>query len=303
VTIVKLPNLSPRTKIVAVAGGSLAVLGVALAIGGMSLSSASASTGADSKLAKAVQTQFPNTKITSVNCKTGLKDLCEVVAGRNVFYASKDAHYVIIGQVLDLHDKVDLTDRRLRELAAMGTAEDRITGALAPSAGPQAAPAAPQVVGAAGPTAAAGGQVIKVDLPAANAVVHNKGAPTKLTVFADYNCGYCHKLFEGLKARTDIEITEYPIAILGEESAVKAKRVLCAKDPAQAANALYYGGSLVTEGECASGAARLQQNLEFARAHGITGTPMLIRSDGATNSGWLPTEELDRWLRAAPAKA
>jgi protein-disulfide isomerase len=32
--------------------------------------------------------------------------------------------------------------------------------------------------------------VIKVDLPKDNAVIHNAGAPLKLTVFADYSCHF-----------------------------------------------------------------------------------------------------------------
>ncbi|OYW73484.1 MAG: hypothetical protein B7Z26_11995, partial [Asticcacaulis sp. 32-58-5] len=194
----------------------------------------------DANLAAAVTKAFPNTKVTGVDCKSGPGKLCEVVAGRNVFYATKDGRYIVIGQVIDLKDKVDLTSRRLQELAAIGNVEDKLNGlgsAPSPVIGAQAAAAPPP---GAGPSAAVGGPVINVTLPKANAVIHNPGGALKLTVFADYNCGYCHKLFEELKARKDIEITEYPIAILGAESEAKAKRVLCAPDRVQAASALYY---------------------------------------------------------------
>lgn len=260
----------------------------ALAIAGSTAAAWALSQNANAKLLSRLQTEFPATKITGVNCDFKIKGVCEVVAGKNVFYATADGQKVFIGEVLDLKSKTNLTAARITELAAMAGAEAKIGGA--PSA-PQAnaelsAPAAPS-------------SVIKVDLPKDNAVVHNAGAPLKLTVFADYNCHFCQQLFNDLKAHPEVEITEYPIAILGPESETKAKRVLCANDKTAAANALYYGGEMRTAGECDAGAAKLAQNQAFARQHGISGTPMLIRGDGATNSGWMPGDKLLAWLKSA----
>jgi len=291
-------NITSKQKLVAgIAMATVAVtFGVAFAYAGKDVTK-----GPDGKLAAAVMEAFPNTKVSSVDCGNGPKGLCEVVAGRNVFYASRDGRYIVIGQVIDLKDKVDITNRRLQELAAVANVEDKLSGlGNGQGAAPTQAPVAPQAP-AGGPTAAVGGAVINVTLPKSNAVIHNPGGALKLTVFADYSCGYCHKLFEELKGRKDIEITEYPIAILGPESEAKAKRVLCSDDRVSAANALYYGGEMKTAGECAAGSKQLQENLQFARDHGISGTPMLIRTDGATNSGYLPVAEVERWLRLAKA--
>lgn len=252
-------------------------------------------TAQEKQLFASLTRNLPNTKISSVSCASTAapKGFCEFVAGRNVLYATPDGRYVMIGQLLDLQKKVDMTERRAREVAGVADAEDRIAGRLTqPTPRPQAA---------AGPLPSGQGPspVLKVDLPAENAIVHNRGARLKMTVFTDFNCHYCQQLFQDLKSNRDIEITEFPIAVLGPESEAKAKKVLCAQDRVAAAKALYDGGQLQGVSDCADGGRRLQQNLAFAQSHGINGTPMIVRVDGATNPGWMPADKLLAWLNAA----
>lgn len=228
---------------------------------------------------------FPKTPIDEVRCDLGVKGLCEVVTGRNVFYAARDGRHVMVGALLDLADKVDLTDQRIRQLAALANATSRIGGeASAAPAGPAAAPDAEPAV-------------LRVTLGADSAIVHNRGAPLKLTVFSDLNCGYCRKLFEELRAARDIEVTEYPIAILGPDSAEKAKMALCAQDRAKAATALYVGGDVEVPAGCDGGDKRLAANMAFAQANGIAGTPALVRGDGAVNRGWMALADVRAWLK------
>lgn len=253
-------------------------------------------TAQEKRLLASLEKSLPNTKINAVSCAPGSapRGFCEFVAGRNVFYASEDGRFVLLGQILDVQSKVDLTERRAKELASVADAEARIAG--------RPAEASPRALAAAGPqqpARPAGGQVMKVSLPVENAVVHNPGAKLKLTVFADYSCGFCRRLFQDLQANKDVELTEYPIATLGSESAAKAKQVLCAKNPAAAAEAIYVGGRVEGPSECAEGDRRLKENMAFAQSHGINGTPLLVRRDGATNSGWMPAPELLAWLNGA----
>lgn len=248
----------------------------------------------EKQLLAALARNLPGAKVSGVDCSAAAapRGLCEFVSGRNVFYATPDGRFVVIGQVLDLQKKVDLTERRTREVGAVATAEDKISGQASLAAAERAASPA------AGPARAAPPQVLKVDLPVENAVVHNPGGRLKMTVFTDFNCHFCRQLFEGLKGNKDIEVTEYPIAFLSPDSATKAKAVLCAPNRQAAAEALYAGASAASA-DCPEGARRLQQNLDYAQAHGITGTPMIVRADGATNPGWMPTEQLVAWLRAS----
>lgn len=248
----------------------------------------------ETHLAATLAKSLPGTKVSGVDCTAAAapRGLCEFVAGRNVFYATPDGRFVVIGHVLDLRKKVDLTERRAHEVAAVATAEDQISGRVALAG-------ADRPAGPGGPARAQPPQVLKVDLPLENAVVHNPGGPLKMTVFTDFNCHFCRQLFEGLKGNKEIEVTEYPIAFLTPDSATKARAVLCAADRQAASEALYAGRVLTSAGDCAEGARRLQQNLDYAQAHGISGTPMIVRADGATNPGWMPPEQLMAWLRAS----
>ena len=223
-----------------------------------------------------VQANFPNTKISSVTCKTQVEGLCEVTAGKNLFYATRDGRYIVVGSLLDLTKKVDLTDERLKQLAALDVA----TGHLAP----------PSTNGAKAPAPVP--TKLTVNLPLANAVIHNPGAPIKIKVFSDFNCGYCRMLFTQLASTKGIEVTEYPIAILGEDSAAKARIVLCAKDRPSASFAAYTSGKIATGPDCAAASAAVDANTAFAHANGITGTPTIVRADGTVNQGYLALDAL-----------
>lgn len=245
-----------------------------------------------SKLKKA----FPQTEITSVDCGAGPGPLCEVVAGTNVFYTTRNVKFAMVGSVLDLGRKVDLTDERLRQLAAMQEGEARIagnTGAGAQAPNPSAMRAGQQEQQANG---------IKIDmaklaaLPKANAIVHNPGAALKVTVFSDFNCGFCQRLAADLKNVTDIEVTEYPVAILGNDSLEKAKLSLCATDRVAAQNAILTGGEVKVSGDCSAAEAAVRANTDFFHASNMQGTPVIIRADGQVNEGWMPQNELRAFI-------
>lgn len=223
-----------------------------------------------------VQANFPNTKISSINCKTVVDGLCEIASGKNLFYATRDGRYIVVGSLLDLVKKVDLTDERLKQLAALDVA----TGHLA--SGPTSGGAQPALAPA----------KLSVNLPVQNAVVHNPGAPIKIKVFSDFNCGYCRMLFTQLASTKGIEVTEYPIAILGEDSATKARIVLCAKDRPAASFAAYTSGKIATSSDCAAATAAVEANTAFAHANGISGTPTIVRADGTVNQGYLAIDAL-----------
>jgi thiol:disulfide interchange protein DsbC len=250
-------------------GGAIFVAASSIALSGVVIAGAGMASSSTKDLQAGLQSQFPKTRITQVDCKTVVSGLCEVTAGRNLFYASRDGRYVVVGSVLDLDKKVDLTDERLRQLAAV----DGATGKLADSS----------------PAPAAVGDVrkINVDLPLANAIVHNPGAPLKVKVFSDFSCGYCRAFFTQLAADQGIEVTEYPIAVLGEDSRKKAIQVLCARDRRSASDAAYAGKPLVSAANCRDADAAVEQNTSFARAHGVLGTPTIVRADGGVNPGYL----------------
>ena len=44
---------------------------------------------------------------------------------------------------------------------------------------------------------------------------------------------------------------------------------------------------------------RVAENEAFAKAHGINGTPVIVRSDGAVIEGFKPKAQLVEWLKGA----
>ena len=296
---IKLPNL-PEAHRSRLLKARVPIAGLAVvAVGSLALipPKSGHAYASDRDLEAKVQAAFPNTHIGSVKCGVA-PGLCEVTAGKTVFYTSPDGRYAMVGALLDLKDRIDLTDRRVKELAAL----EKITGTIGD-------PAPTQLAEAQAPAGPAGGApppspnlgVIKLDLPVANAIVHHPGAPLKVSVISDLNCGFCRRLFEELKTAADIQVTEYPVQLLSADSLDKAKLALCAHDRAAASDSLYFGGQVQAPGDCKSALEAVEANTAFARAHGVSGTPTIIRADGQAHAGWMSLQELRPWLQGAHA--
>lgn len=281
----KLRGIKLNKKSLAVAGGA----GLLLVLGTTVAAFAFSGLGVKGKLEKA----FPQADIMAVDCSAGPAGLCEVIAGggKNVFYASRDGRFALVGSVLDLETKKDVTDQRLRDLAAMNAGVARITGQAA---------ASPQQTGAAAPSApASSGQKVSLSglpSPASSAIVHNPGAAIKMVVFTDLNCGYCQRLADDLARVTDIEVTEYPVAILSGDSLEKAKLALCSNDRAAAVTAIHKGGEVKVSGDCKAAEEAVRKNTDFFHQAGFGGTPVIVRADGNSNEGWMPQDQLRSFL-------
>lgn len=282
----KLRGIKLNKKSLTIAGGA----GLVLVLGTTAAAFAFSGLGVKGKLEKA----FPQADIMSVDCSAGPAGLCEVIAGggKNVFYASRDGRFALVGSVLDLETKKDVTDQRLRDLAAMNAGVARISGQTGSADPQQAGPAAPAVTAPSGQKISLSG----LPSPASNAIVHNPGAATKMVVFTDLNCGYCQRLADDLARVTDIEVTEYPVAILSGDSLEKAKLALCSQDRAAAVTAIHKGGEVKVTGDCTAAEEAVRKNTDFFHQAGFGGTPVIVRADGKSNEGWMPQDQLRTFL-------
>ncbi|MEL7541372.1 MAG: disulfide isomerase DsbC N-terminal domain-containing protein, partial [Pseudomonadota bacterium] len=61
---------------------------------------------------RAVEARFVQTQVDEVTCD-GFGPLCQVVAGKTVFYVDARARHAFIGRVYDLEGKRDLTEATL----------------------------------------------------------------------------------------------------------------------------------------------------------------------------------------------
>ena len=249
----------------------------------------------DAVALRALTQRLPRTIVTKVDCAQ-VPGICEVQAGANLFYIDPSARYLIVGRIYDMETHQDLTAARL-----LAINPDMLVGAAATAKAQEAdsaglAPSHPQSASA--PASVPAQKVSLASLPANGAIEWgsgNTGAP-KVTVFSDFHCGYCRALHQTLKAM-GARVTERPISILGTRPISDA--VICAEDKAAAVERAYGDQEIAQKdrGGRACDTGGLDANEAFARAHGFTGTPVLVREDGAVLLGFRPREFLENWLK------
>ena len=274
-----------RTALWLVPSGLLATFGFATA-------GYAAAESSGSVVLAALKTRLPNTAVSKIDCDR-IGALCEVVAGNNLFYVDHSARYLVVGRVYDMETRQDLTSARMLELDP----DRMIGGAVAAQRHADAGEAATVNVDypiRAVPQAGQGGlsQVSLSSLPRDGAITWGHGS-RNVTIFTDFRCTYCRALVNALD-QMDVRVTERPISVLGSREI--ANRVYCAKDPARAVKAAYAGEPL-PQARCDT--SGLDANERFARSRGFTGTPVIVRDDGAVIQGYRPREFLETWLKGA----
>lgn len=249
----------------------------------------------DTRVSALINARLPNTKLTNVNCDR-VEGLCEVTAGNNLFYVDHSGRYLVIGRVYDMETRQDLTATRLLEInpdmlvggAAKANAasdQDEMPLAEAPGAGVReaSAPAAMQ-------------RLSLEALPTAGAITWGNPRGRTVTVFSDFRCSYCKALTHTLRS-LNVRVIERPISVLGSRDL--ANQVYCAKNREEALHKAYNGEALDNPGTCDT--SGLDANEKFAREHGLSGTPVIIRSDGAVIEGYRPKDVLATWIAGGPA--
>ena len=274
-------------------------LAIGLVAGALGISAAVLAAERDAgaaRVARLLKARLPRTEVSSIDCRK-LAGLCEVTAGKSLFYTDHSARFLFVGRVYDMQLRQDLTASRLLELnpalllgnaarlgGAEGGADERPDTASLPPAGEAARQDAVPAV------------IRRVDLsglPAGGAIEWGRAGGTPVTIFTDFRCGYCRALAAQLE-QMNVRVSERPISILGSRDI--ANRVLCARDRPRAIKAAYNGETL-PPATCDTSA--LDANETFARDHGFSGTPVLVRKDGAVLEGFRPRDVLETWLRGA----
>lgn len=274
---------------------TLAAIG-AIGIASIALAADVAGT-AEAKVTGLLKTRLPKTEVTKVDCEK-IEGLCEITAGSNLFYVNQGARYLIIGRVYDMEKRQDLTAARLLEINP-----DMLVGGAAKANA--AAAGGPEEGGGEVTTAAAGANKVSLPtrptmlnltgLPAEGAIIWgNRAAKQSVTIFTDFRCGYCRALTNVLRGM-DVKVVERPISVLGSRDV--ADRVYCSKNQEQALHAAYAGEPFKAPPACNT--KGLDANERFAQQHGLSATPVIVRSDGAILEGYRPREFLETWLKGA----
>lgn len=248
----------------------IALIGAAMTVSTMgSRASADDASGLQDPRA-AVEARFADTVVDEVACE-GFGPLCQVTAGKTVFYVDPAARHAFIGRVYDLDAKRDLTEETL--------------SALRPDIAPVSVDA---------PVINTGD--LWATLPFDSAIVRNRGGALKVAVFSDLNCGYCQRLSAALHDAPDIEVHEFLVGM--GQSGAASNAIACAADPERALEH-YYETRRAPTGSCDKDIVGPAQ--AAARAINMRGTPTFVRSDGAVTAGFQDLQTLRAWLHAGDA--
>ncbi|MGL4767679.1 MAG: DsbC family protein [Formosimonas sp.] len=211
----------------------------------------------ETELAKTFELKFDGAKVASVR-KTPFNDVYEVVLknGNEIVYTNAATEYVMMGHLLSSTDRRDLTQERQDELNVI----DFSTLPLS--------------------------QTFKL--------VKGNGS-RKIALFEDPNCGYCKKFRKTLESFNDVTLYTFAVDILGADSTLKAKQLLCAPQPAESWDDWMLHGKIPSDVSSCDTSV-LAKNKALAEKLGITGTPTVFLEDGSRLPGAVDKEDLEAAL-------
>lgn len=216
----------------------------------------------DTEIRQAVQTLAPGAKVTQIS-KTGVKGMMEVTLdgdeGPMVVYADEQGQFLLIGDMLDVKNKRNLTRERMDKL----------------------------------------NEVKWESLPLKNAIKVVRGnGQRKLAVFSDPDCPYCKKAEVEFSKMDNVTIYTflYPLAF-HKDAARKARLVWCSKDQSQAWLDLMLKGK-IPEGDATCNDP-IDENLKLGTRLRVEGTPAMILANGKRVPGYVPAAKLEAMLNTA----
>jgi len=143
------------------------------------------------KIKAELKKSVPEAPVESVR-KTPYGGLYEVIVGGEIFYTDEKASFIVVGSLINLQTKENITEARLRQV----------------------------------------NRVAFNDLPFDRAIKIVRGdGSRKIAIFEDPNCGYCKRFERDLQGVSDITVYVFLYPILSPDSVEKAKAIWCSKDP------------------------------------------------------------------------
>lgn len=191
-------------------------------------------------------------KVTEIK-PSPVPGLYQVTAPPMVFYMSKDARYVINGDIVDLQNRTNISahERSAAKIAALN-------------------------------------QISEKDM----IIFSPKKVKHVVTVFTDIDCAYCRKLHSEIaeynKRGIEIRYLAFPRAGIGSESYRKAVAVWCSKDRKKAITEAKRGIQIAAK-TCDNPVAKEYQ---LGEELGVNGTPSMVLEDGQMFPGYAPPDRL-----------
>lgn len=190
---------------------------------------------------------LPGVSVTSLT-ETPVQGLYELITDGQIYYLDESAEYLVDGSLIQLKDRVNLTDARLGGIHMSLISE------------------------------------IGED----NMLIYEPEKPStrSITVFTDISCGYCRRLHaeldtlleEGVRVRYIL----FPRAGLGSQGHKDLESVWCADDPQGAMTNAKSGGKIEPK-TCSN---PIEQHVALAEQLGLRGTPLIYTDSGEKIPGY-----------------
>lgn len=229
-----------------------------VATGMVLMAVASCALAGEEEIRKSLAENMPKVKIGAIT-KLPYAGLYQVVVnGTNIIYTDEKGEVGLLGTLLDLKSKTNLTQQEKEKIVAVDFSK----------------------------------------LPFDEAIVRVKGnGKRKLAVFADPQCPYCQGLEQELENVNDVTIYTFlmPLDDIHPGSKRKAELVWCAKDRAKAWDdmLLHQKEPRDSNTDCAT---PIKQIAELAPKLWITGTPGIVFPSGKLLLGNQPHELIEKLL-------
>lgn len=196
--------------------------------------------------------------------KTPVPDIALLVTNQGMFYASYNGEFFIQGKVYSLGNTVtDLAEKSLANMRLEGVANFEDDMIVYPA----------------------------------------KNEKYVVSVFTDITCGYCRKMHAQMDEYNARGITfrylAYPRSGIKDrlgnfsDGFKDLRSVWCSEDPAQALTKAKSGSSVAYR-ICDK---PIEEQFDFGRQIGVTGTPAIILSNGDMIPGYQPPEQLENLLK------
>jgi thiol:disulfide interchange protein DsbC len=189
--------------------------------------------------------------------ETPIEGILQVQLSNEIYYASSDAKYLILGRIMDMDTRVNITDQ-----AKSAIRKDLLIG-LDTAQQISFAPVEPEY---------------------------------EILVFTDIDCGYCRRLHGQIKEYMAegiaINYAAFPRAGVASHSFKKFVSVWCADDQ-QAALTLAKAGDEPEPLQCEN---PIGDQYQLGQELGVTGTPAMITVDGTLIPGYMPPVQLKERL-------
>lgn len=221
--------------------------------------------GADSdlgELRKKLEQRLSDVKISGLQPSL-VPGLAEMTYGTRVAYMSADGRYMLVGDLIDLELRRNLTSERRTGLVK------RAIDAVGES----------------------------------NMIVIGPKNPKRtITVFTDVDCPYCSRLHQEVPKLTaagiKVRYLLYPRAGKGSDTYKRSVAVWCSKDRVKAVGIAKSGGKIPLS-DCPN---PVDANILLGQDVGVDGTPTIVVDDGRIIPGFVPAAQLIAGLGLQDAK-